>query len=392
VRGGGRIDSSTAASGNAGSVTINASESITVRGRVQGSRNPSLIISSANILDKPLQLLLNVPPIPTGAAGSLTLNTGQLTIANGGNVTVKNDGTGDAGQLTVNANTIALDDGYITATTETGQGGDVQLTARDYLSLSNGSRLSVNSRGELGAGNLEVTAALIALDNRARLEAESAGGDRSNITVNAQLLSLQRRSQITTNATGNASGGNVNLNTDFLIGLGNSDIVAQAEQGMGGNIAIDTQALIGLEPRSALTPENDINASSQLGFNGTINIEDPNINPSAGLIALPEEVVDPSQQISQVCNSTQDSQFIATGRGGLPENPLQSPYSHSPWTDLRDTSMIQNSRRNVQGLVPSTEMTEATKWRINTQGQIELVTAESIGSDRFQTASCQPSS
>jgi filamentous hemagglutinin family protein len=391
VRDGGRVDSSTLASGNSGRVIINASESIIVRGRVQGSRNPSLIISSANIVDRPLQLLLNLPAVPTGAAGSVTLNTGLLTVLDGGSVTVRNDGIGDAGQLNINANSIALNDGDITATTQTGRGGDMRLTARDDISLFNRSQLSVSAESEQGAGNLEVNAALIALDNHARLEAESTGGNRSNITVNAQVLSLQRRSQITTNATGNASGGNINLNADVLVGAGNSDIVAQAEQGTGGNIAIDSQALIGLEPRSVLTPGNDINASSRLGFNGNINIENPNINPNAGLIELPEDVVDPSQQISQVCNSTQDSQFIVTGRGGIPENPVQSSSIHFPWADLRDLSMTQDSQSEVQTLVRSATLVEATRWQINAQGQTELVAVEPIASNQFQSASCQRS-
>ncbi|RMG06967.1 MAG: filamentous hemagglutinin N-terminal domain-containing protein [Cyanobacteria bacterium J055] len=52
VRDGGRVDASTVGPGNAGSVTILARESITVSGTVPGSINPSLLTSSANIVDR----------------------------------------------------------------------------------------------------------------------------------------------------------------------------------------------------------------------------------------------------------------------------------------------------------------------------------------------------
>jgi filamentous hemagglutinin family protein len=60
VQAGGRIDSSSVATGNAGSVTVNASDSVEVSGRVSGSRNPSLIISSVNILDGPLRIFAKI--------------------------------------------------------------------------------------------------------------------------------------------------------------------------------------------------------------------------------------------------------------------------------------------------------------------------------------------
>lgn len=48
---------------------------------------------------------------------------------------------------------------------------------------------------------------------------------------------------------------------------------------------------------------------------------------SGGLVDLPQQVIDPAALIAQdPCIQGQDSQFIATGRGGLPPNPrdLQS--------------------------------------------------------------------
>jgi filamentous hemagglutinin family protein len=72
---GGKVTTSTSASGKAGNLTINA-DSIAVSGTVPGSVSPSLIDSSANILDSSLQQIFRLPPTPSGDAGNLTINTG----------------------------------------------------------------------------------------------------------------------------------------------------------------------------------------------------------------------------------------------------------------------------------------------------------------------------
>ncbi len=82
VRDGARIDSSTLATGSAGRITIDASESVEVSGTVPS--NPSVIISSANIVDPILQQLFRLPPVPTGSSGNVTINTGLLRVTDGG--------------------------------------------------------------------------------------------------------------------------------------------------------------------------------------------------------------------------------------------------------------------------------------------------------------------
>ncbi len=61
ISNGGRVDSSTVASGNAGSIAINALNSVEVKGTVPNSRNPSLIISSGNVLDEALRVSFGLP-------------------------------------------------------------------------------------------------------------------------------------------------------------------------------------------------------------------------------------------------------------------------------------------------------------------------------------------
>jgi filamentous hemagglutinin family protein len=73
VREGGRIDVATFADGDAGRIDINASESVEVSGRLPGSLEPSLIVSSAEILDEETRAFYFLPDIPTGNSGSVTI-------------------------------------------------------------------------------------------------------------------------------------------------------------------------------------------------------------------------------------------------------------------------------------------------------------------------------
>jgi filamentous hemagglutinin family protein len=272
VRDGGKIDAATFASGNAGSININASESVEISGLVANSTVPSQIISSANLLDAQTRANFFLPDFPSGRSGSVIINTPSLVIKDGAQITVRHDGTGPAGNLLINANSIFLDNkGGITASTESGEGG--------------------------------------------------------NITLNAgRLLQLGKNSLISATAGGTGNGGNLDINAQFILSFpkANGDISANALSGQGGAINIFATGIFGLTVRDRLTPENDITAFSQLqpALNGIITLNTPDIDPSRGLLALPETVIDPYTLIAQnPCKKGTQSQFTRTGRGGLPPNP-----------------------------------------------------------------------
>lgn len=95
--------------------------------------------------------------------------------------------------------------------------------------------------------------------------------------------------------------------------------------------------------REKLTPQSDT-ASSELGISGTIAINNPDVEPTYGLIKLPENVTDPTQQIITGCAANQGNSFILTGRGGLPLDPTSAIRSHVIWEDWRDISLIGENK------------------------------------------------
>ncbi|MHC5828150.1 MAG: hypothetical protein ACYT04_72735, partial [Nostoc sp.] len=136
--------------------------------------------------------------------------------------------------------------------------------------------------------------------------------------------------------------------------------------------------LFGLKYRDRLTPDSDITASSEFGINGTVNIKNFGVDPNSGLVELPANVTDPSQQIATGCAGSQGSSFVATGRGGVPQNPLQQVTSERTWSDIRDISAYRKIAE-VTAQIPlfPEVLVQATSWYRNAQGKIELIADKS---------------
>ncbi|MEH2196077.1 MAG: S-layer family protein [Nostoc sp.] len=315
--------------GNGGDLSINATESITVSDR--GKTNNSNINASTIRPDPLVRQRFGLPDILTANAGSVSIITPKLTLTDGGTVSVTSQGRGNAGNLKINADTIQLNhQGFIQAQTESGNGGNITLQT-------------------------------------------------------TKLLLLRDNSLITSTAGGNGNGGNISINAPIIAGLENSDIVANAVQGRGGNIQISTQGIFGLKFRDQLTPDNDITASSELGVNGTVQVNTIGVDPNSGLVQLPVNVTDPSQQIASGCSVNQGSRFVATGRGGVAQNPNQQVGSDvydglhlRTWSDLRDLSDYRKTPQLQAQISRSPEtLVQATSWHRNAQGRIELVADKS---------------
>ncbi len=312
--GAGNISASTSGNGNAGNITIHARDSIEVDGAGSVFAQRSRIIASGQLLPPRLLQALGLSGSPTGNGGDLNITTPSLQIRNQGYIAAENAGTGDAGRLVVNANSIVLDQqGEIRTATKLGQGGILSLTVRDALLLRHSSLISAK-------------------------------------------------------AGGSGNGGNITINSPIILGLENSDIIANAFQGNGGNINIITQGIIGLAFRNTLTPRtdltNDITASSQFSVNGTVQINNIGVDPNSGLVNLPVDLADPTHQIAQGCSGTQGSSFVVTGRGGVPLSPMEQMRSDRPWVDTRDLSAWR-SHPIAQSPQPITQppLTQATGWR-----------------------------
>ncbi|MBD2504856.1 two-partner secretion domain-containing protein [Anabaena azotica] len=437
VRDGAAISTATRGTGNGGKLTVNASESVEVIGSVLSPDN-SLFPSS-----------LSSGTAVAGKAGDIFIDTKRLLIQDGGQITTESSavfrngqfiaGRGTGGDLTVIASESlevrGKGSGLFASTNTSGDAGKLtintgQLIIRDEAevivsSLFNNNYIYPENTVNLGkAGELNVTARSILLDNKGKLTSDSYSGQGGNIALQVRdLLLMRRNSQISTNAgtaQSGGDGGNITINapSGFLVAAPNenSDITANAFLGSGGKIIINAKSIFGFVPRTredlvkllntqeadqlnpSNLPTNDITAFSQQNpsLNGTVQINSPDVDPSQGLVELPVNVVDTSRQIVATCNSGRlaKNKFTVTGRGGIPSNPteplmadavladwisLQSQQKDDSVSSQNTTAIIQDrsteniSHQQVQQVNQPDQIVEAQGWRVDANGNVVLV-------------------
>ncbi|MUG92406.1 filamentous hemagglutinin N-terminal domain-containing protein [Scytonema sp. UIC 10036] len=434
--------------GRAGNVTVNATDFVNISGIGSTGFSSGLFASAER----------GTTPTEPIAAGNIILTTGDFRLADAAVIEALTDNSGRGGDITINANTFtATGGGQVIATSRnTGRAGDITLNVADRLTLSgfdpnfesnqgaasgifanataggqggnltiqntrdlpvrevtveNGGTVSVSSpQGQ--AGNLDIFARTIRLNNGSLIAETGRSSDNqpgANITLRGlELLSLRNGSLISAQANPdtNANGGNITIDAarGFVIAFPrqDNDIIANASTGFGGDIQITSQGIFGLVQTRAIrgNANNEIDASSNLGaqFSGTVQFNTPEVDPSQGLVELSENFVDPTQQIAQnPCQQFSASEFIITGRGGVPTSPNQVIGSDNVRVDLlapiASTTNSGNATINQLSTSPTAkQVVPAQGWVFNDKGEIVLTAYDPIstGTQRsWQTpASC----
>ncbi|AFY54832.1 filamentous hemagglutinin family N-terminal domain protein [Rivularia sp. PCC 7116] len=349
---------------------------------------------------------LRVGSFRGGDGGSLTINTQRLTVRDGARINATTIGEGNAGSVTINASKIVdVRNGTITSsatspdlrtvlngfdTDSTGKAGSININTNRFI-VRDESTISVANNGPTDAGELSINANSLFVDNQAILSANTKLGEGGNIALNLkESLILRNNSLIDTEAGGTGNGGNITIYSPIIAGFENSDIVANALEGNGGNIDITTQGIFGLKFRDSLTEENDISASSQFGVNGTVAINNISIDPSSGLTELPVKLADSSQKIASGCAAKTGNTFVATGRGGIPQNPNEQVDTSNTWSDIRDLSAYRKPNNNSENTSISKKpaIIEATGFIRNRNGEIELVALQNTPFNKQQASNC----
>ena len=375
---GGRIETSTFSSGDAGAVRITA-QAIVLQG--EATPNPTGLFAAAGRGS-------------SGNGATLQIDTQRLQVLGGAQIAVTTFSTGRAGDLIVNAQQIELAGSqplgssglFAGALNGTGAGGDLRVNT-DRLVVRDGAIISASNfpsratgilPGQGPAGNVTLRANNTVLD-RGTVTASTATGGRGNVQVRSQILLLKNQSLIAANAQGAEPGGNIGINATFLVGNGNSDITANAVNAQGGRVVVNAQGIYGLVARDRLTPGNDITASSELGvaFNGIVQLNTPDLDPSRGLNQLATPF-DQRPQIVASCERIQGNEFVVTGRGGLPEDASQPIRGGTVWSDLRQLPLSNNQPTVKQSLrSPSgssaAPIVEAQRVATDGQGGVLLV-------------------
>ncbi|MEG4279668.1 filamentous hemagglutinin N-terminal domain-containing protein [Microcoleus sp. MON1_C1] len=402
--------------GRGGNLTVRASESVTIEGisgvLANGSRNPSFISADANAANR---------------GGSINISTPLLTLRGGGVISTASLGKGDAGSITIDADRVEVigngGQGEFNSQIQTSvgiasrvrnpnataNGGSLNLNVGQLI-LRNGGTLNLQALGSARAGNINVKADSISLDNQSSIDGRTASGAGANINLEARDIQLRRGSRITTDAS-ISEGGNINIKSDILVTLPkeNSDITANARSAKGGRVNINVpnvfgfravtreqvRASLGLTDAqfgalqvspTSLIPTSDIAAiseSSGAALQGTVTFRASGVHPAQGLVELPQNVVNPAALIAaNPCIRGQASEFTATGKGGVPPSPndvLSSNSSQFNWVEpaVGASQQVEGQRASIE--VRPTEIIPAQGWLIDEQGKVTLVAYNSGG-------------
>jgi filamentous hemagglutinin family protein len=255
----------TAATGDAGSITIDASQSVQ--------------ISSLG----GLQTSSDFGP---GNAGQITITTPTLTVEQGGAISTSSGATGNAGSITVNVKSLnLLSGGQLTSSSSvpfpdapppSGSAGTVTVNnvstpAESVLVDGLGSGIYTDTQGSGAGGNIVVYSSSVTIQNGGALSAATSGSESSatggTITVNAGQVNLNSGGLLTASTTGAGAGGSININADSTFAMNGSTVSSSATEATGGDINISAGQSVTLENGSVIT------ASSNGGGNaGNIQI------------------------------------------------------------------------------------------------------------------------
>ncbi|NEO44104.1 MAG: S-layer family protein, partial [Moorea sp. SIO4A3] len=286
----------------------------------------------------------------SGNGGDVTLladsdiNISSDILANGGNVTIKSFGDvsfnnksqlntstfgeGNAGNINITANVINIDDTVFFSTSETGavgNGGNIKITADSFEATD--TQLITNTSGRGNAGSIDI------------------------IVDNVNFNNTQLFASVLENATGNA--GTVTIKAKNTVNAQNtvtfdneSQIFTDVESGgtgNGGDITVTTGSLdiINSSQLSASTSGEGNAGNINITASDTITIEDSQIFSRAKLEALGDAGnININASIFQVTDGSQLTTSTASRRGG---DAGDINISTANYFILKDSAVFVNS-------------------------------------------------
>ncbi|WP_019507914.1 filamentous hemagglutinin N-terminal domain-containing protein [Pleurocapsa sp. PCC 7319] len=400
---GATISSTTQGEGNAGSIEVNASDSVNISGasdlllirRIilnedgeKESRSPVRAGGSSGLLS-------SVEKGASGKGGNITISTPNLRILDGAIVSaeVEAEGQGQGGNIFIDADTLEIGDGgqIIASSLGDGDAGQINLNIADSVKIF-GSDPNFSERlqakvitrdlndiipeeplteqegrdkfSRVGIGDESQISGIFA-----NSESQGSGGI---VNIQAGSLTLEDEGQI--NATTNAGqGGNITLEIDDTLSMRNNALISAkaSNEGSGGNVNIDADFIIAF-PNQIDGNGSDIIASAIQGEGGRISIN------SQSLIGIQEGQAIEGNQTNDIDAS---SEFSLDGTVSIntPDiNPIQGV------TEL-PTNVVEPEQTVAQACAAGRDTSVANSLVVKGKGGIPAIPTAPIASGMIIT-------
>ncbi|NJM65617.1 MAG: filamentous hemagglutinin N-terminal domain-containing protein [Acaryochloris sp. RU_4_1] len=296
------------ATGNAGNLTINASESVELNGNdsqlttsTQGPGNAGDISITTDklFLSQGGEIIASTNPPPKddagaitskiGDAGDISIITDKLFLSDGGKIIASTTSSGDAGNISIQANKLVnlsgSNSGLFSNTEENnGKGGDIFVRTNkfqisdnatvdvsttadgiggnifiqsDSFLASDGGQIISTTKGSKSAGDitLKVLDSITLDGNGSGLFANSTSslsGSGGNINIDPKVMFIQNEAKISVDSRSNNSAGKIDLRAGNLT-LDRGTISATSTSGKGGDIDLFIDNLLLLKNSSEIS-------------------------------------------------------------------------------------------------------------------------------------------
>ncbi|HIK13369.1 MAG TPA: S-layer family protein [Oscillatoriaceae cyanobacterium M33_DOE_052] len=296
IRDGAEIAAFSFGTGAGGDITVKATSSVEVIGRVTplGFDPASFFPFGFEVLgfdptfwrDQTLVSAISTASVGDGLAGNLRIETQRFSLRDGGTIITTPLFGGEGGTLTVLASeSIEVigtgDNGIVrssifSATTGTGNAKDIILTT-PRLTVRDGAEVLVSTFSTGDAANLVINADFVEVTGVSRnglfpsnLNASTYGeGNAGNLRINANQLLVRDNGIVAVNSTGTGNAGNLEIVANSLRLEGGATMNAATISGLGGNINLQTEELQ-LRDRSSLTTNAGSTDSGNININTNI--------------------------------------------------------------------------------------------------------------------------
>lgn len=283
------------ATGNGGTVTVNAPGSITISGvgpaggvgdvtfsgstssgffsTTQGVGNAGQIVVATAILTVTNGGKISVTTQGSGSAGSILANVGNLVVSGGGRIDSSTLGAGAGGAVTVNAtggvSIVGAGGGMFSTASSSGAAGAITVAA-PTLMLGDGGRISVTTEAGGNAGTVLANVGSFDISGGARIDSSTAGGGAGgaiaiNATGGVSIGGTGTGLFSTASSTGNAGQVTVSAPALAVSDGGKISVVSTGAGDAGSVVATGTNVLV--------TTGGQIDSSSSgAGDGGAIDI------------------------------------------------------------------------------------------------------------------------
>ncbi|WP_413176360.1 filamentous hemagglutinin N-terminal domain-containing protein [Anabaena azotica] len=261
VTNGAEVLATTRGTGNAGNIEVNAAKFVNLSGVAPQGFSSGLFSAAENS--------------NSGQASDIIVNTSALRIADGAVLSARTLSSFSGGNIIVDANTVDIISGgqILTTSFSSGSAGKININANNRITIS-GSDSTFDARlAEFGRPTVDPVSSVSGIFANTERESRGNGG---SIFMHPPQLIIKNGAGVAVNSQGTGNGGNIQIQAGLITLDNNAFISAATASGEGGNIEMQAGRTLSDNSLLLMRHNSYISATaSGTGNGGNITINAP---------------------------------------------------------------------------------------------------------------------